>query len=374
MESLGTLASGIAHDLNNALAPILMGHELLRSTGQDTDVLDTIQLSGRRAAAMVQQLLTFAKGQQEGRRSPVKISDLVAEIRGIIESTFPKNIILHVELQKRLPKVLGDSTQLHQVLLNLCVNARDAMPRGGQIKIKAYTKELDEVYIASQNEVKPGHYLLLEVGDTGTGIPPSVLDHIFEPFFTTKNPDKGTGLGLSTVLGIVKSHGGCVQVYTEQDKGTKFTVYLPVDKSGFEESSSSSIPRVDIVGTGQIILLVDDEAPIRQIGAAILSRMGFKAITASDGMEGLLLATEHRSKLGAVITDVEMPHMNGTSLIKMLRRMSDDFPIAAMSGRFSETTLEELAEFGVTAKLSKPFTESDLKQVLQELLTPRHTK
>jgi nitrogen-specific signal transduction histidine kinase/CheY-like chemotaxis protein len=370
MESLGTLASGIAHDLNNALAPIiLVGDALRKQYSEKTDLLDVIQTSAKRAADMVQKLLTFSKGA-EGERTSIEVGRLVGEVQDIIKSTFPKNIELRVELAPDLPNIIGDSTQLHQILLNLCVNARDAMPLGGRLTLGAKLAEVDSVYAAANPEARPGRYVRLSVSDTGTGIPHDTMERIFEPFFTTKGA-LGTGLGLSTVLGLVKGHGGFVQVYSRLGKGSVFAVHFPLDLGGGE------MPRLlknhpEIRGKGEGILLVDDEAAIRRTACAVLTHRGFKPLAASDGVEGLFMANQHMADLSAVILDMDMPHMNGLALAQALRRLSSTLPIAAMSGRFSEAALAELRELRVSVQLAKPFTEIQLVEAIGKLirLTP----
>lgn len=370
MESLGTLASGIAHDLNNALAPIiLVGDALRMQYPAEPDLLDVIQTSAKRAADMVRKLVTFAKGA-EGERTSIDAGRLVGEMHHIIKSTFPKNIELRVELAPDLPKIIGDSTQLHQILLNLCVNARDAMPLGGRLTLGAKLAEVDSVYAASNPEARPGRYVKLSVSDTGTGIAQDTLDRIFEPFFTTKGA-LGTGLGLSTVLGTVKGHGGFVQVYSQLGKGSVFSVHFPLDlESG--ETPRLLINHSEIRGKGEGILLVDDEAAIRRTACAVLTHRGFKPLAASDGVEGLFMANQHLADLSAVILDMDMPHMNGIALAQALRRLSSSLPIAAMSGRFSEAALAELGELRVNVQLAKPFTESQLVEAIGRLiwLTP----
>ncbi|MCX6895397.1 MAG: ATP-binding protein, partial [Verrucomicrobia bacterium] len=225
LDSIGTLAAGVAHDLNNALAPIMMGVELLRiQYPGESKIVDMFEASARRGADMVRQLLTFAKGA-DGDRVSLQPTRLVREMENLMKGSFPKNIELAVRCDPKLPTVSGDGTQLHQVLLNLCVNARDAMPHGGKLVLEAQRVELDAAFVAAAAapDAKPGEYVMLRVTDTGTGIPPEILDRIFDPFFTTKGPDKGTGLGLSTCMGIVKGHGGFMQVYSQPGKGSAFT-------------------------------------------------------------------------------------------------------------------------------------------------------
>lgn len=366
MESLGTLAGGIAHDLNNALAPVMMSIELLRMQyPNEPQILDTISASTKRGADMVRQLLTFAKGA-EGERIPLQPVHMLKEMRKIIKSTFPKNIELVLRSGSSLPLVAGDATQLHQVLLNLCVNARDAMPGGGRLTLQAETKDVDEVYAASLPDAKPGRYVVLRVQDTGTGIPPDVQDRIFDPFFTTKNPDKGTGLGLSTVLGIVKSHGGFLQVYSEVGKGSTFAVYLPIEReAGGTEHLRK--PSEKFRGQGETILLVDDEASVRDIGRAVLERLNLRALTASDGAEGFALAMEHKEDIRGILFDLQMPHMDGLAFARALRRMLPKVPMVAMSGILEELAKAELDALGITLYLAKPFTEHQLAEELQKL-------
>lgn len=366
MESLGTLASGIAHDLNNALAPIiLVGNAMRIQYPEESDMLEIIHSSAKRAANMVRQLLTFAKGAQ-GERTSIDAGHLVGEMHHIIKSTFPKNIELRIELAPDLPKIIGDSTQLHQILLNLCVNARDAMPLGGRLTLGVELVEVDAVYTATHPEASQGRYVRLSVSDTGRGIPQDTMDRIFEPFFTTKGA-QGTGLGLSTVLGLVKGHGGFIQVYSELGKGAVFSVHFPLNLEDGETTRMLKI-HPEIRGMGEKLLLADDEAAIRRTACAILTKRGFKPLAASDGVEGLLMATEHLAELSAVILDMDMPHMDGLALAHALRRLKSTLPIAAMSGRFSEVAQAQLRELGVNVHLTKPFTESQLVEALGKLI------
>jgi two-component system cell cycle sensor histidine kinase/response regulator CckA len=368
LESIGTLTGGIAHDLNNALAPIMMGVELIKMHyPQETKVIEMIETSAKRGADMVRQLLNFAKGA-EGERASVRPERLIAEIQNMMKGSFPKNIQVVVKCDAKLPTVLGDATQLHQVLLNLCVNARDAMPHGGTLTVLAQTREVDAVYASSVPEAKPGHYVALRVRDTGTGIPPEVLDRIFDPFFTTKGPEKGTGLGLSTVMGIVKGHGGFLQVYSQPGQGSTFTVYLPVDRTpgGTELVARAA---VEFRGAEETILLVDDEPAVRLMSRAVLRRLNFKPLTATDGADGLMQVAEHRNELRAVITDLHMPHMDGLAFVRALRRMLPDVPVVVASGRMEDAVAAEFKSLGVTSRLDKPFTEAQLAETLRKLLT-----
>jgi PAS domain S-box-containing protein len=370
LEAIGTLAGGVAHDLNNSLAPILMGVELLRQQyPSESKIVDLFDTSAKRAADMVRQLLTFAKGTEGGRFS-IQLTHLVKEMQGIMRGTFPKNIELVVTCDKELPTVLGDATQLHQVLLNLCVNARDAMPHGGTLTLEARRVAVDAAYAGTIPDANPGNYVVLRVRDTGTGIPPEILDRIFDPFFTTKEPDKGTGLGLSTVIGIVKGHGGFMQVYSHPGQGSTFTAYLPAEGA---ENNLALAPgsEVKFRGQGETILIVDDEAVVRSMASALLLQMNFKTVTATDGADGLLQAAKHRTDLRAIITDLHMPHMDGLNFIRVLRRMLPDIPVVVTSGLLEEDAAREFKNLGAIAHLDKPFTENQLAAVLQGIFKPK---
>lgn len=371
LESLGTLAGGVAHDLNNALAPVLMGMSILKDQyPQESRLFDMIQGSAQRGADMVRQLLTFARGA-EGERVSVCPAQVVHELERLMKGSFPKNIQLLVHSDEDLPAVVGDPTQLHQVLLNLCVNARDAMPGGGTLSVRGQVVELDAVYARSIPDAVPGRYLTLRVSDTGAGIPPDILDRIFDPFFTTKGADKGTGLGLSTVLGIVKGHGGFVQVYSQVGEGTIFTVYLPA--AAPESGASARTPAVDTAearqGHGETVLFVDDEAAVREVGRTVLERLNYQPLLATDGADGLVQAAAHRGTLRAVITDLHMPHMDGLAFVRALRRTLPDVPVVVASGRVDEAVAAELLRHGVTRRLDKPFTQEQLARELQALLS-----
>jgi PAS domain S-box-containing protein len=369
LESIGTLASGVAHDLNNALAPIMMATELLRLEFPDTasHYIELIQGGAKRGADMVKQLLTFAKGV-EGERLLLQPRHLLKEMEKLIRSTFPKNIRLQTSYANNLPTILGDSTQLHQVLLNLCVNSRDAMPNGGTLTLKAENREIDTVYASAVPDARPGRYVVWQVMDTGTGIPPEILDRIFEPFFTTKEPDKGTGLGLSTVIGIVKSHGGFVRVYSTPGQGSTFAVYLPAAASGAPDTSLLTKADLTFRGNGESILVVDDEATVRDITRAVLTALNFKVLSAGDGTAALLQMEENRAALRAVITDLHMPGMDGLAFVRVLKSRSPQTSIIVTSGRLEEREVNDFKKLGVNALLEKPFTQEKLVAALKTIL------
>ncbi|AOW14199.1 hypothetical protein LPB72_06225 [Hydrogenophaga crassostreae] len=369
LESLGTLAGGVAHDLNNALAPILMGMGILKDQYPEEDkLINMIHSSAKRGADMVRQLLTFAKGA-DGQRVVLQPALLMHELENLMTGSFPKNISIEVNIEPGLPSIVGDATQLHQILLNLSVNARDAMTNGGVLTMVAKTVEIDEIYARSVIDSKPGKYVCLRVSDNGEGIPAHILDHIFDPFFTTKAQDKGTGLGLSTVLGIVKGHGGFVQVHSTPGKGTTFAVYLPVSPS---QLVTEEVPLAAQMfkGQGECILFVDDEQALREVGQTVLERLNFNPIVARDGVDGLIKATENRAILKAIITDIHMPNMDGLAFVQAVRRTLPDIPIILASGRVDESVGKEFRALGVTARLDKPFTELQLADTLRPLLQP----
>lgn len=369
LESLGTLAGGVAHDLNNALAPVLMGMGMLKEQyPEEARLFEMIQGSAQRGANMVRQLLTFAKGA-EGERASLSPERMLRELESLMNGSFPKNIRLVVECAPDLPTVSGDATQLHQVLLNLCVNSRDAMPEGGTLTLTAAPVELDAAYARSIADARPGRYVALRVRDTGEGIPHELLDRIFDPFFTTKSPDKGTGLGLSTVLGIVKSHAGFVQVYSQPGQGTTFVVYLPAEEVRSGEAAVPVAPS-EFRGQGETVLFVDDEAAVREVGRAVLERLNFHVVTATDGADGLLQVAQHRAHLRAIVTDLHMPRMDGLAFVRALRPMLPEVAVVVASGRMDEAMADEFRRLGVMRRLDKPYTEALLIRELNLLLAP----
>ena len=370
MESIGTLAGGIAHDLNNALGPIMMSLDLLEMRFPDPkslELLSIISASAQHAADMVRQVLSFARGV-EGRQMEVQVNHLLGEIERIARDTFPKNIRVQTILPHDLWPVTGDPTQLHQVLLNLCVNARDAMPDGGTLTLSAKNLTLDAHYagLSWNLEARPGPHIFIEITDTGTGIPPEIQEKIFDPFFTTKEIGKGTGLGLSTALAILKSHGGFIRVDSEPGKGTKFNVYLPAQTeiSPEAEKRVAEMPR----GHGELILVVDDEAAVRQITQRTLIAFGYRVVLATDGVEALAVFTREGGEISAVLTDMMMPVMDGPAVIRVLRKLNPKLPIIAASGLSTDAHTATATSLGVKHFLSKPYTAEALLKVLKQVL------
>jgi PAS domain S-box-containing protein len=370
LESIGTLAGGIAHDLNNALTPILLTLDLLKQQYPgEHETLDTVEHSANHAAEMVRHLLAFAKGS-EGKRVSLAPRRLLEETEKIIKGTFPKSIQVRIRTPKELPTVLGDATQLHQVLLNLCVNARDAMPEGGTLALEAEATDgsaLADLPTAT-GERPPERCVVIRVADTGTGIAPEVLERIFDPFFTTKEPESGTGLGLFTVAGIVKGHGGLIRVSSQPGRGSTFAVLLPAEERHSTVEEKPEIPPSDFTGHGELILYIDDEATVRDAARSVLERLKFTPVTASDGMSGLVQAVQHRAGLYAVITDLHMPHMDGIAFVRALRKLLPNIPVIVASGRLEPAPAQELRKLGVQVMLEKPFTQEQLASALQSAL------
>ena len=371
LESIGTLAGGIAHDLNNVLTPIMMSIDLLKLNVTDADsraVLDTVGASARRGADIVGQVLSFARGL-DGRRVEVQVKHLLREIEEIARETFPKDIVVRAAATSDVWTVMGDPTQLHQVLLNLCINARDAMPTGGQITITAANATIDGRYTAANIDVPPGPYVVIQVEDTGVGIPPAIIDKIFDPFFTTKAVGKGTGLGLSTSLTIVKQHGGFLQVTSEPGAGTRFLIHLPAHMESHDRhpDAAADLPP----GHGETVLVVDDEPAIRHMMSRTLERFGYRVLLAAEGAEALAIYAEHASEIDVLIIDMMMPGMDGASTIQALVQVNPAVRIIAVSG-IAESSLTLPGTFaGAMQFLPKPHSTGLLLKTLRHVLSGR---
>lgn len=338
MESIGNLAGGIAHDLNNILAPILMAVPLLRedeSPELRRALIQTIESSAQRAASVVRQLLGFGRGR-EGARQPVQAAQLLRETTKIARETFPRNIEIIESHPADLWPIIADSTQIHQVLLNLCLNSRDAMPDGGRLELRAENTTLDEHFAALDGRVTAGPYVRLSVSDSGHGIPEAIQDHIFDSFFTTKPENQGTGLGLTTAQGIVQEHGGSLQFTSREDAGTTFQVLLPAHP---DSAVPSKTPTPDPTpapalsrGHGERLLVVDDEPSILETLRRTLEHHGYRVLTARNGAQALAEFDLHADDIQAVITDVMMPEMDGVALCRALRELRPDLPLVVSSG------------------------------------------
>jgi PAS domain S-box-containing protein len=366
LESIGTLAGGIAHDLNNVLTPIITSAQLLLKTQLKPEkqerLLTIIEASAKRGAALVKQVLSFARGM-EGEHTMVQLKHLILEVKHIVKETFPKSIEVDVDISPELLLVSGDPTQLHQVLMNLVINARDAMPDGGTLKLCAENFFIDENYARMNLEASVGPYSVITVSDTGTGMTSDVMSRIFEPFFTTKEQSKGTGLGLSTVRGIIKSHGGFLTVESAVGQGTKFQVFLPtVLGTQVLPSLHKELPQ----GQGELILVVDDEATIREITKTSLEKSNYKVLTANDGLEAIALYLQHRNEISVVLMDMMMPEMDGLTAIRVLKQINPQVLMIAASGLTDSSQFNVAIGTDVQAFLPKPYT-------LQELLKSLHS-
>jgi nitrogen-specific signal transduction histidine kinase len=371
MENIGLLAAGIAHDLNNMLAPILLAAPMLRDHVADTSalsLLNTLEKSAERGANLVRQILAFAHGSSGDHRL-LQVKHLLRDIAAVVTSTFPKTIQFEDFFPGDLWPIKGNPTQIHQVLLNLTVNARDAMPDGGTLRLKAENRTLDENEAQGIPGARPGAFIVLLIEDTGSGIPPDVLKQMWQPFFTTKDPGKGTGLGLSTVRGIIENHDGFIDVQTTVGRGSAFRVYLPAaENPAPDRASPAAAPAPH--GKGELILVVDDERHIRDMVSAMLSRNGYRVILASDGAEAVLVFAERAAEIRLVVTDLHMPHLDGATLGRALRRINPAAKLLVVSGMSSslgnrpDYKPEEFAD----AFLHKPFKPEKLLAQVHQLL------
>jgi PAS domain S-box-containing protein len=373
LESVGTLASGVAHDLNNILSPIFMGANLLKENLEEAEIREIIGMildSAHRGSETVKQLLTFARGTGS-QQGPVQPRHLVKEIVRLLQQTFPKNIQIYTDYAQDPATVLADPSQIHQVMMNLCVNARDAMPEGEVLFITIENKTLDPSSVNIHPKARPIAYVVFKVSDSGTGIAPEILDRIFDPFFTTKLMGQGTGLGLATVLGIVDNHGGFVLVESQPGAGTTFQVYIPACAPA-ESAGGTREPSNVPPGHGELVLIVDDEPAILRLAENVLRRGGFLALTSSNASEAMQLYERNHDRIRAVLTDVMMPFADGRQLITLLFKEDPQLPIIAMSGLGTEEFQRETALLGARAFLCKPFSAEQLLSVLSKAIESGH--
>jgi PAS domain S-box-containing protein len=371
LESLGTLASGVAHDLNNVLAPIGMALELFRMKLTDEtsrNTLNSLETCVNRGSGLIRQVLTFARGVQ-GERVDVQTKHLMQETEKVLRETLPKSIRIVSDVPRDLWLVSADATQIHQVLMNLCVNARDAMPQGGTLTISGQNVVLDETYVELNAGAATGPHVVIEIHDTGHGIPAEIRGKIFEPFFTTKDLSKGTGLGLSTVAAIVRNHGGHVNLYSEVGKGTSFKIYIPAIPSQARQSHSDRkviLPR----GSGELILIVDDEAAVRQITRLTLEEHGYRVLEAQDGADGVAVYAQHRNEIQLVISDTDMPVMSGPAMLQSLERINSRLKVITTSGLGANNKSAESGKTtgSIRGVLPKPYTSEQLLRTVYKLL------
>jgi two-component system, cell cycle sensor histidine kinase and response regulator CckA len=376
LQTIGTLSSGVAHDLNNIFAPFLVGLPILREeirTRETRDMLDLMENSIHRGAEIVRQLLLFGRGG-DSKRLPINPAKPLHEVIKIIRGTFPKNITLKIAHADDLWTVLGDSTQIYQVLLNLAINARDALPQGGTIFLTAENKTLaaEEIRNLSPTAI-PGQYVIFSVRDNGIGMTSEILQRIYEPFFTTKEIGKGTGLGLSMVIGVVQNHGGFIQVQSTPGQGSEFKIHLPALPAVSERTETPAASPAKSPGRNELILIVDDESAILRVTEKILERNGYRPLLAHSGNEAINLFVQNQHHINLVITDYSMPGMNGGALAEAIRKIQPDIPVIVASGLGDALDADKLKQIGVEIILRKPFDTPQLLTVLQKIFRPAVT-
>ena len=369
LESLGALASGIAHDLNNILTPILgVGHLLPlmipEMPAQAMQMVETLNCSAQRGTKLVRQIVSFVR-HSSGFRQTLSITELLSEIEQIISQTLSYAISIELQTLRDLWLVEGDDTQLHQIFMNLCVNARDAMSAGGTLLIKADNLLVDELYQQMHPGLSLGPHVVVTVSDTGIGMSSDTLQHIFDPFFTTKPSSQGTGLGLAAVMGIVKSHGGVVEVQSTLGEGSQFSVYLPAEPAS---AQAKTAPLSLLKGQQALILVVDDEPEIRRVIQMSLEAHDYQVLTAQDGMEAIAILAERKADIACILMDMMMPNMDGAKAIPLLKRLSPTVPILTMTGSITPSTRDSLEQLPAQGSLAKPFTTQALLVQLQAVL------
>jgi len=373
-DCLGTLAGGIAHDLNNILQPVAMSVEMLQESRRDFEsheMLDMMAGNLRRATELIRHILKFTVGSRS-EPAVVELEPLFKEVGNIIRQSFPKTILFKMSFQENLGAVLGDATQIEQILLNLCVNARDAMPSGGKLQLQAENVFVDQEFASRHTGSRDGNYVKISISDTGVGIPLPIRKKIFEPFFTTKGPEIGTGLGLSTVHGIVQTHSGFLVLETEEGQGTTFEVYLPCFRAAYfqklEPFKKPAPPQIQ--GSGEFILLVDDESAVLKVMQRALEKSGYGVLAATDGEQGLEIYKKRRDDIRVVITDLAMPGMDGPDLIAALHSINPKLKIICTSGMSLPKGAHTTKNLGVTATLSKPCNSRAILEAIKLALRP----
>lgn len=371
-EAIGRLAGGIAHDFNNIIGAILGWAELGEEEAQNRSVLQDrfkqIRNQAERAAGLTTQLLAFARRQV---LQPVKLdlNKSISEMRSFLESGMEGGIEFKIILDPNLDVMQGDTSQVGQVIMNLCINARDAMPRGGRLIIETDNVEIDEEFCHLNSYGRPGRYVMLVVSDTGIGMDAATVDRLFEPFFTTKDLCKGTGLGLATVYGIVKQHDGFLNVHSEVGKGTTFRVYFPSNTGGVSQRQPD-IATISVTGS-ETILVAEDHEGIREIANEILSSYGYTTILAADGQEALRLFRQDPTRIDLVILDVAMPGLSGTEAFTQMSAIRPDLPVVFTSGRTSESASLNSNIAAGAVFLQKPYALKTLSQIVRSTLDRR---
>jgi CheY-like chemotaxis protein len=346
-----------------------MASQLIRTQSPSPKTLEWLNMleaSASHGAELIKQILTFARGV-EGEHVEIQVAHLIRELQKMLVETLPRSIRIEMNLPKNLWVIKAVPTHINQVLMNLCVNARDAMPEGGTLTISAANIVVDDAYLRLHPEANRGVHVMINVTDTGKGIAPEVLKKIYDPFFTTKEAGKGTGLGLSTVQGIVKNHGGFIHVYSEPGKGTSFKAYFPAASEGFIPEHDENLEPAP-KGHGETILVVDDEPAIRDMTTSILEAQGYKPLSAQNGADGVALYAKERKKIRLVLTDIMMPVMDGVAMIFALRTLDPGVKIIVLSGLMENYQVSELAASGQVELVEKPFTSRKLLFTVDSML------
>jgi two-component system, cell cycle sensor histidine kinase and response regulator CckA len=370
MEAIGTLAGGIAHEFNNLLQVTMGFSELLLSQKGETDQeyadLQIINQAARTGRELVRRLLTFSR-KTESNQLPINLNQQIRHVKEIVSRTIPRMVKIDAKLADPLAPINADPAQIEQLIMNLAVNARDAMPEGGRLTISTEYVTLDDLYCSTRSDVKPGPYVLLSIADTGTGMDKETTEHIFDPFFTTKEVGRGTGLGLSVVYGIVQQHGGHIRCESEQGKGTTFQIYFPAIENQ-ENSSGKSVQTTDIRGGAETVLLVDDEDFVLKLGERTLGRHGYKVIAARTGKEALEIYQKEEGNISLVIVDLIMPEMGGKQCINELLKLNHALKIIVASGHVSDSSPTDSLNLGAKGFVSKPFNVAQLLQKVRQVL------
>jgi two-component system, cell cycle sensor histidine kinase and response regulator CckA len=368
--SIGTMAGGIAHDFNNILAIILGYSSLLHSIKDNpqkfSDGVTAIRQAVDRGAGLVRQILTFAR-KTDISFEPLSVSELVKELVSMLQQTFPKIITFNTRIEKHLPYIKADHTQIHQALLNLCVNARDAMPHGGEISI-AIEKVTGEKLRGQFPSATNPWYISLNVSDTGMGMDEAIRNQIFDPFFTTKEKGKGTGLGLSVVYGIVQAHHGFVNVESTLDRGTTFFLYFPVpqESSAALESHEQAVEQIS--GGNETLLLVEDETLLLDMVQILLESNGYTVFTAKDGEEAVQVYQQHAYEIALVISDMGLPKLTGVSEFEKMKEINPTVKIIFASGFFEPDMKAALESVGAKGFLQKPYVIDELLSKIRKAL------
>ena len=371
MEAIGTLAGGVAHDFNNIIGGIMGLAELsldeINENAGLRDNLNQIIKACRRARDITTQLLSIAY-KTEKKYEPVSFNEIIHDSVNFLKATLPASISIKVTASAKEDIVLADRTEISQIILNLCTNSAYAISTTGEIRIKTSNAEVDEYLMQKNPELTPGKHFLLEVSDTGCGIPKELIDRVFEPFFTTKEKGKGTGLGLSIIHGIVKNHGGAVSVYSEEGLGTTFRIFFPISSDGITSETEDNLVTETVKDA--LILLVDDEEVLVKVGEKILENMGNQAVSFTNPLEALAYFKNNSVKIDAVITDMAMPGMNGLRFAEEIHSITKDVPVILCSGYSEELMKDNTDMKDVSRLLMKPFSAAELTRVLTEILRP----